>query len=121
MLGISRLYNVKIFVTLIFRGEPVKIQLEGRKTGSAYEKVNFWLGHKKHSQTKTYIDFAQIFNDDNGSWLSHALKQCSIGGLHVSPETQQTPKNDFTVFDFSDKLERVCWDSNPGQRLRKPL
>ena len=51
---------------------------------------DFSLGlvkNKKHSQIKTYIDFAQIFNDDNGSWLSRALKQRSIGGLHVSPET----------------------------------
>ena len=78
---------LKYLLFLFSREEPLKIQLAGRKARSVYEKVNFWLGHKKHSQTKTYIDFAQIFNDDNGSWLSRALKQCSIGGLHVSPET----------------------------------
>jgi len=67
--------------------------IEWEKSGSAYEKVNYWLGHKKKNQTKTYVDFAHLFNDNNGSWLSRALKRNSFGGLHESRlNAQQTKK-----------------------------
>jgi len=28
----------------------------------AYSKVNYWLGHKEFNQTKTYVEFGQLFN-----------------------------------------------------------
>ena len=81
----------------------------------AYSKVNYWLGHKEFNQTKTYVEFGQLFNDNNGSWMSRALKRGSIGGLHVSPSiAQQVPKKGLVEQSFSEKNQRICRDSNPG-------
>jgi len=76
--------------------------IEWDKQGNAFSRVNYWLGHKKTDQTKTYCDFAELFNDDNGSWLSRSLKQAMLGGMDLSPgNAQQTVINGVVVQNLS--------------------
>ena len=60
--------------------------IEWGSKDKAFSMVNYWLGHKELDQTKTYVEFSHLFHDDNGSWLSRALKHGSRGGLHGSDE-----------------------------------
>jgi hypothetical protein len=68
--------------------------IEWKKTDTALAKVNYWLGHTKLDQTKKYVDFAYLFHDNDGSWLSRALKRGSRGGLHEDYDVHQIEKQD---------------------------
>lgn len=74
--------------------------IEWKNTDTALAKVNYWLGHTKLDQTKTYVDFAFLFHDNCGSWLSRALKRGSYGGLHESYETQKSEKSNFVEHSY---------------------
>jgi hypothetical protein len=66
--------------------------IEWKKTDTALAKVNYWLGHTKLDQTKKYVDFAFLFHDDDGSWLSRALKRGFHGGLHEGYNVHKSEK-----------------------------
>ena len=56
------------------------------------------MGHKKTDQTLKYIQLASLYNNNSGSWLSHALKRrrCkTVGGKHGKKieEKRITQKN----------------------------
>ena len=89
--------------------------IEWEKTGTAYQRVNYQLDHDQENQTKRYLEFSCLFNENNGSWLSRALKQGSIGGLLDSNVfTQQVCDLRSVEQSYFENNGRVCWDLNPG-------
>lgn len=79
--------------------------IEWDKQGNAFSRVNYWLGHKDPNMTKRYCDFAQLFNDENGSWLSRSLKHDWNGGLGDSLRiTQQSVVNSPVVQKLSEEV-----------------
>ena len=65
------------------------IEWEKIQHKEALSRVSYWLGHDQLDQTKEYINLVNLFDENNGSWLSRALKRYSIGGLHGSPDITQ--------------------------------
>jgi hypothetical protein len=54
------------------------------------------------------VDFANLFDDDNGSWLSRALKQNAIGGLRdYNVIAQQHKKSAYVVHNHKEKANSV--------------
>lgn len=59
----------------------------------AFSRVMEWLGHADPKDTKIYCALSKLFDDNNGSWLSRALKQDWLGGLDGSPRDAQQKAN----------------------------
>ena len=95
--------------------------IEHGKDEYALTRVCKWLGHDNIKRTKKYLDLALMFDDENGNWISRAFKRPNIGRLHDCQNVQQTTKKLFAVQNSICKSKRICRDSNPSQRLRKPL
>jgi hypothetical protein len=63
--------------------------IEWDKKGGAFDHVNYWMGHSDPKDTKIYCQLARLWEDDNGSWLSRALKRNWFGGLDDSKDNAQ--------------------------------
>ena len=84
--------------------------------------VNTWLGHKKLSQTLTYVKDAELYVEDKFDWIYRALKKAY--GLGESTALNQEPlKNSSLDRFFSEKIRRRLPDSNilTGENLVKKV